>query len=71
LTIYDHDNPYHKVSVVGHVVETRSEEKGGRDWINRLHRKYQGDDAGDYPVRPGERRILFKVEPDTIHGMGI
>jgi PPOX class probable F420-dependent enzyme len=71
LTIYDHANPYRKVSVVGKVVEVRSEEDGGRDWINRLNRKYRGDEAGDYPVRPGERRILFKVEPETVHAMAV
>jgi len=71
VAVHDEKNPYRKVSVVGRIVDTKSEEEGARDWINRLHRKYHGAGAGDYPVREGERRFLFKVEPESVHSMGV
>jgi PPOX class probable F420-dependent enzyme len=70
LAIHDEKDPYKKLSVVGKAVEFRPEEEGGREWINRLNRKYHPD-RGDYPVRPGERRVLIKVEPERVHGFNV
>ena len=65
LTISDPDNPYRYLEVRGRVVETT--EQGADAHIDALAKKYLGKDK--YPFRqPGEVRILYKVQPERVHG---
>lgn len=65
FSVQDPHNPYRYVEVRGHVVETT--EKGADAHVDALAKKYLGRDT--YPFRrPGEVRVLIKVEPDSVHG---
>jgi PPOX class probable F420-dependent enzyme len=45
-------------------------EDGALDHINKMAKKYVGLD--EYPwLQPGEKRVIVKVRPDKIDGMGI
>jgi PPOX class probable F420-dependent enzyme len=61
ISIQDRNDPYAHVDIRGRVVEI-VEEPEARKHIDGLNRKYHGTDE-DYPVRPGEERVLFLVEP--------
>jgi PPOX class probable F420-dependent enzyme len=66
LAISDPDNSYRYVEVRGRVEEIT--EEGADDHINRMARKYLGQDV--YPYRqPGEVRVLFKIKPEKFSGM--
>jgi hypothetical protein len=44
-------------------------EKGGDAHIDKMAKKYLGKDS--YPFRkPGEVRIVVKIEPDKVHTNG-
>jgi PPOX class probable F420-dependent enzyme len=61
ISIQDAADPYAHVDIRGRVVGI-VEEPEAREHIDGLNRKYhETDDA--YPVRPGEERVLFLVEP--------
>jgi PPOX class probable F420-dependent enzyme len=67
LVVPDKDNPYEYVSVRGRVVEDTHE--GADEHIDKLAKKYLGKD--EYPFRrPGEERVKFVIEPEsvTVHG---
>ncbi len=65
LSITDPENPYRYIEVRGHVAE-RTEE-GADAHIEHMAQKYLGT---PYPYRqPGERRVLFKIEPESVTGM--
>jgi len=67
VTLVDPDNPYRYVEVRGRVVEMT--ERGAVEHIDKMAKKYLGKDK--YPfARPGEQRILLKIEPEHTHGMG-
>jgi PPOX class probable F420-dependent enzyme len=67
LSIVDPGNPYRYVSVRGRVVEIT--ERGGDAHIDRLAKKYLGKDR--YPYRrPGEVRVIYKIAPERVGGMG-
>ena len=67
LSIQDPDNPYRYVGLRGEVVEIT--EKGAEDHIDKLAKKYIGQDK--YPYRgPGEVRVIYKVRPDKVWTMG-
>jgi hypothetical protein len=67
FSILDPDNAYRYVSVRGRVVE--STEQGADNHIDVLARKYLGKDR--YPWRrPGEVRVLYRVAPERVSGMG-
>lgn len=67
LSIQDPDNPYRYVQVQGRVVEMT--EQGADPHIDALAKKYTGQDR--YPGRkPGEVRVMVKIAPDRIQGMG-
>jgi PPOX class probable F420-dependent enzyme len=67
LSIVDPGNPYRYVSVRGRVVEIT--ELGGDAHIDKLAKKYLGRDR--YPDRrPGEVRVIYKIAPERIGGMG-
>jgi PPOX class probable F420-dependent enzyme len=67
LSIMDPDNPYRYLEVRGHIVERTL--KGADTHIDSMAKKYMGVDK--YPGRkPGEVRVIFKIEPDHTSSMG-
>lgn len=63
LAILDPDNPYRYLEIRGKVVEIT--EKGADDHINKMAKKYLGQDV--YPYRqPGEVRVLYKIAPERV-----
>jgi PPOX class probable F420-dependent enzyme len=67
LAILDPDNPYRHLAVRGRVVETT--EQGADDHIDALAKKYLGQDR--YPYRrPGEVRVIYKIQPESVAVMG-
>ncbi|MDW8317479.1 MAG: PPOX class F420-dependent oxidoreductase [Anaerolineae bacterium] len=59
LSILDPDDPYRRLQIRGRVVEVA--EEGAWEHIDALARKYWGDQP--FPRRPGEVRVIFKIEP--------
>jgi PPOX class probable F420-dependent enzyme len=59
------DDPYDLIRIRGRVVEVTRE--GAWEHINKLSHKYRGS---DYPKREGERRIIFKIEPEHVYSRG-
>lgn len=59
LSILDPDDPYRRLQVRGRVVEIT--EEGAWEHIDALARKYW--DGRSFPRRPGEVRVIFKIEP--------
>jgi PPOX class probable F420-dependent enzyme len=67
LSIQDPENPYRYLEIRGKVVEAT--EKGADDHINSLAKKYLDKDV--YPFRqPGEKRVIYKIEPHKFSAMG-
>jgi PPOX class probable F420-dependent enzyme len=67
LSVTDPDNPYRALMIRGKVVEITND--GAEDHIDKMAKKYMGKDK--YPFRaPGEKRILFYVEPEQVSTMG-
>ena len=67
LTIQDPDNPYRYLQIRGRVAEVT--ETGADDHINKLSQKYLGIPV--YPSRrPGEVRVLYRIEPQKVSSMG-
>jgi PPOX class probable F420-dependent enzyme len=67
ITLQDPANPYRYLEVRGRVVEIT--ENGADDHINKLSQKYLGKPV--YPFRkPGEVRVLYKMEPQKVSSMG-
>jgi hypothetical protein len=67
LSIIDPDNPYRHLAVRGRVVDIT--ENGADQHIDKLAKKYMGLDR--YPHRaPGEKRVIYKIEPVKIGTMG-
>ena len=67
LSIQDPDNAYRYLEVRGRVVDITAE--GGIDHINKLAKKYLGEDK--YPwLQPGEERVTYKIAPDHCTSMG-
>ncbi len=62
FAITDPQDPYRYIQVSGRVVEET--EEGAFDKICDLNLKYHGN--RDYPRRPGEVRVIYKVLPDRI-----
>ncbi len=66
LSIFDHQNPYHMVSIRGIVTDLTTE--GADEHIDKLAKKYFGLDK--YPYHsPDEKRIIVKIKPEKIHHM--
>jgi len=66
LSIFDHQNPYHMVSIRGIVTDITTE--GADAHIDKLAKKYFGLDK--YPYHsPDEKRIIVKIKPEKIHHM--
>ena len=67
LSLQDPDNAYRYLEVRGKVVEIT--ENGADAHIDALAKKYLGLDT--YPNRkPGERRVIYKIEPTQFSTMG-
>ena len=67
LSIMDPDNPYRYLEVRGRVAEIT--EEGAEEHIDKMAKKYMGLDK--YPLRqPGERRVLYKIQPERTSQMG-
>ena len=67
LSVQDPENPYRYEQVRGRVVDMT--EQGADADIDALAKKYLGQDR--YPFRqPGERRVIVKVAPEQVQGMG-
>jgi len=67
LSIPDPDNPYRYLAIRGRVVEIT--ERGADEHIDRMAKKYLGKDK--YPYRrPGEVRVLYKIQPQRVQSYG-
>jgi PPOX class probable F420-dependent enzyme len=67
LSILDPDNPYRYLQVRGTVAEIT--EDGAAAHIDKMAQKYLGMEK--YPFsQPGEVRVLYKIRPEHINGMG-
>lgn len=67
LSIIDPDNPYRHLAIRGKVVDVT--EKGADAHIDAMAKKYMGVDK--YPNRrPGEVRVIYKIEPTSVATMG-
>jgi PPOX class probable F420-dependent enzyme len=67
MAIIDPDNPYRYLEVRGKVTEIT--EEGADDHINKMAKKYLGQDK--YPYRqPGEVRVIYKIRPEHTTTMG-
>jgi PPOX class probable F420-dependent enzyme len=67
LSISDPENPYRYVGIQGRVAEIT--EDGADAHIDKMAKKYMGKD--EYPFRrPGEVRVMYKIAPEKVHGMG-
>jgi PPOX class probable F420-dependent enzyme len=67
VLVIDHDDGFHYVQLRGSVVEVVDGEPAW-DHIDRLCLKYRGQPK--YPRRPGEERLLLKIQPEhvTVNG---
>lgn len=67
LAIMDPDNPYRYIQIRGRV--RRVLDEGAEAHIDSLAKKYLGKDK--YPfAQPGEKRVMFEIEPNSVHAMG-
>jgi len=63
LSIFELSNPYSMVAIRGRVVEMTN--AGADEHIDKMAKKYLGQDK--YPNRrPGEKRVLVKIEPTHV-----
>ena len=67
ITVHSNENPYEYVEVRGRVVVDTHD--GAKEHIDALAKKYRGEDEYQ-DLRPGEQRIKFLVEAETVrlHG---
>jgi PPOX class probable F420-dependent enzyme len=67
LSIMDPENPYRYLEIRGRVSDIT--EVGADAHIDKMAKKYMGVDR--YPYRqPGEKRVLYKIEPSHTSSMG-
>jgi PPOX class probable F420-dependent enzyme len=70
LSCADTTNPYDRVEIRGRAVEF-IEGAEADVCMNRLSKKYTGQDPYPWPV-PGERRVIVRVEPTHVrHIVGV
>jgi PPOX class probable F420-dependent enzyme len=67
LSAQDPDNPYRYVQVRGRVAEMT--EQGADAHIDALAKKYTGADRYAHRA-PGEIRVMVKIKPESVQGMG-
>jgi PPOX class probable F420-dependent enzyme len=65
VSVVDAKNAGRSLQVRGRVVEIIAGEEAYRH-IDKLAQKYSGDPQRKYPLREGEVRLIFKVEPDHL-----
>jgi PPOX class probable F420-dependent enzyme len=65
ISIQNPANPYEYVEIRGDVVEVT--EKGGSEGIDRLAKKYLGQDKYPYH-QPGDVRVIIKIDPKHVVG---
>ncbi len=63
LDIVDSSNPWHWLSIRGHIAEATVE--GANDHIDKMSKKYTGNDKYQNH-RPGDTRIIYKIETDRV-----
>jgi PPOX class probable F420-dependent enzyme len=67
LTVQNMENPYEYVAIRGHVAERTHE--GADEHIDALAKKYRGQ--ATFPGRrPGEQRLIIRVEPEYVRVRG-
>ena len=67
LTVQNAENPYEYVTIRGRVTERTTD--GADEHIDALAKKYMGVDS--YPLRkPGEQRVILRIEPEYVHVYG-
>jgi PPOX class probable F420-dependent enzyme len=68
INVHDPARPYRIANVRGRVVEVTA--AGADAHIDALAKKYLRVDQ--YPFRqPGQQRIILKIQPETIHTIGL
>jgi len=67
LAIFDHNNPYRRVSVIGEAVSMTTE--GAEQNIDELSMKYNGRPYPDH--RPNDPRVLVRIRPDKVTTMNV
>ena len=66
ISVFDQQNPYSYATFRGRVAEITHD--GAEEHIDRMAKKYL--DRSVYPYRqPGERRVIFKIEPLSVATM--
>jgi PPOX class probable F420-dependent enzyme len=65
LSIAAQDDQQMYIQIRGRVVEITRE--GAFEHISKLGKKYWGPDF-EYPRRPGETRIIVRIEPESVTG---
>jgi PPOX class probable F420-dependent enzyme len=66
LLINDPANPYRYIQIKGRV--TDETEDGAYEQISKMSEKYYG--KKDYPRRPGEVRVIYKITPEKVQARG-
>jgi PPOX class probable F420-dependent enzyme len=68
VNVHDPLKPFRVASIRGRVVEITADDAD--DHIDLLTRKYLG--VNTYPFRrPGQQRVILKIQPARIHSMGL
>jgi PPOX class probable F420-dependent enzyme len=62
LDVCDPDDPYKMALIRGRVSQVTLD--GADEHVDRMAKKYLGQDK--YPMRPGMRRVLIKIEPTHV-----
>ncbi len=64
LTVVNHENPYEYAVIRGRLAGDTHD--GADENIDKLAKKYLGKD--EYPFRrPGEQRVIFRIEPERVN----
>jgi PPOX class probable F420-dependent enzyme len=67
LTVQNIDNPYEYLEVTGREAERTTD--GADEHIDALAKKYL--DADEYPLRkPGEQRLIIRIDPERVTHWG-
>jgi PPOX class probable F420-dependent enzyme len=66
LAVGDPTNIYRYIQIKGLVVDET--EEGAHETISDLAEKYHG--KREYPLRPGEVRVTYKIVPERVQTMG-
>ena len=63
ISIVDFENPYSSLTVTG---RAQLIDEGALEHIRSLQEKYHGN--RDFPLQPGEERVIIRVAPERIGG---